>query len=295
MRSSKALLLAVALLVVTFTAWAGDDAVVNKPGSTRDKSVVAPTQKVTDAEKPDQTAQPKQDAVEAPQAKTEAVRAPQPEPKAVQAPATPNPWETWMIAAPAVPSEPPANNQFDRPPRAGQGGGRGGQGGGRGNGGRGGGHFNGGQGWHGQHDMWRHQNYHGSWSFLFHFGPVIYPAPVYFPHVVRLPRNRVGVYVRSTGDDYVGIQFANSLREHLREQGLTVVYSSDNAQFELYLVSMDEDPEETGNGSAVSVSYIWYPGHKFITAQIVDVGIDEVDDLAQSVAGYANDLVDQYR
>jgi hypothetical protein len=190
----------------------------------------------------------------------------------------------------------------DRQPRGGQGGRGGGRGnGGRGNGGYGGyggyggGHFNGGPGWHGHHDQWRHQHYHGSWSFLFQFGPVIYPAPVYFPNVVRLSHNRVGVYVRQTGDDNVGGQFANSVREHLGEQGLRVVYSESDAQLELYLVSMDEDPEETGYGSAVSVSYIWYPGHRFITAQIVDVGIDEMADLAQSVAGYANDLVDQYR
>ena len=210
-----------------FTAWAGDDAVVNKPGSTKDKSVVAPTQKVTDAEKPDQTAQPKQDAVEAPQAKTEAVREPQPEPKAVQAPTSPMPWESWGVAAPAVGNEPGNKGEEPvRPPRGGQGSGRGGPGGGRG----GGGHFNGGQGWHGHHDQWRHQHYHGSWSFLFHFGPVIYPAPVYFPHVIRMPRYNAGVYVRQTGDDNVGEQFANSVREHLREQGLRVVYSADDAQ-----------------------------------------------------------------
>jgi hypothetical protein len=192
-------------------------------------------------------------------------------------------------------SQPSDPGEINPPPGGGgHGGGRGN--GGRGNGGRGGGgHFTGGQGWHGHHDQWRHQHYHGSWSFLFHFGPVIYPVPVYFPHVIRMPRYNAGVYVRQTGDDNVGEQFANSVREHLREQGLRVVYSADDAQLELYLVSMDEDPEETGYGSAVSVSYIWYPGHKFITAQIVDVGVDEVDDLAQSVAGYADDLVDQYR
>ncbi len=295
MRRSKMVILAVVLLAVAFTAWAGEDAVV-KPRQARDKSVVAPTQKSADAEKPDQPSQSKRDAVQAPEAKPEASQAPtQTESKAVQAPTSPMPWQTWGIAEPAMVSRSSDNGGADRPPRGGRGGGGRGNGG-RGNGGYGGGgHFNGGPGWHGHHDQWRHQHYHGSWSFLFQFGPVIYPAPVYFPHVVRMPRYNAGVYVRQTGDDNVGARFAESVREHLRERGLRVVYSADDAQLELYLVSMDEDPEETGYGSAVSVSYIWYPGHKFITAQIVDVGIDEVADLAQSVAGYADDLVDQYR
>jgi hypothetical protein len=305
MRSSKVTLLAIALLVVWFTARAGEDASANRPRSNRDRSTdktaVAPRQKSADAERPEKAPQPKQDAVEAPRSKSEADRAPQPEPKVEQAPTNPRPWETWLPAAPAKPRAPTIKGEADpeRPPRGGQGG----RGGGRGNGGYGGGrggyggggHFNGGPGWHGFRDQWRHQHFHGSWDFLFVYGPVIYPAPVYFPHVIRLERNRVGVYVQQTGDDNVGRQFANSVREHLQEQGLRVVYSESDAQLELYLVSMDQDPEETGYGSSVSVSYIWYPGHKFITAQIVDVGIDEMADLAQSVAGYANDLVDQYR
>ena len=286
MRSSKARLLAVALLVVAFTAWAGDDAVVNKPKSDRDqtsdKTAVAPAQPAEETGRPDQ----------APQPKPEAVRAPRPD--AVRTPTSPKPVESSVVVEPPHVNQPNDPGELAPPPR---GGGRvGPPGGGRGNGGRGGGgHFNGGPGWHGRHDQWRHQQYHGSWSFLFHFGPVIYPAPVYFPSVIRLPRNKVGVYVRQTGDDYVGAQFAESIREHLREQGLKVVYSADNARLELYIVSMDENPEETGYGSAVSVSYVLYPGHKFITAQMIDVGVNEVDDLAQSVAGYTDDIVDQYR
>ena len=58
---------------------------------------------------------------------------------------------------------------------------------------------------------------------------------------------------------------------------------------------MEEDPGDAGYSSAISISYIWYPGHKFITAQMVDAGLNEVDDLAQSVASYTNDLIDQYR
>ena len=293
MKSSKAILLAVALLAVAFTARAGDDAVVNKPKSDRDKTsdktVVVPAQPAVEAGKPDQAAQPK----------PKASQTPKPKPNAVQAPTSPKPTESAVVAEPAAGSEPGDKGELDRPPRGGQGRGNGGQGrGGHGGGGRGngGGHrHGGGYSWRGHHDEWRHQHYHGSWSFLWHFGPVIFPAPVYFPHVIRMPRHKVGVYVRHTGDDYVGTQFASSVREHLREEGLRVVYSPDDARIELYIVSMEQDPDESGYGSSVSVSYIWYPGHKFITAQIIDVGVDEVDDLAQSVAGYADDLVDQYR
>jgi hypothetical protein len=105
----------------------------------------------------------------------------------------------------------------------------------------------------------------------------------------------MGVYVRYTGSDVVGGDFANSVREHLRERGLRPVYSSDDASLELYMVSMDEDPADPGYGSAVSISYISSPGYRFITAQMLDVGSEQVDDLAASVAGYADELVDQYR
>jgi hypothetical protein len=110
-----------------------------------------------------------------------------------------------------------------------------------------------------------------------------------------MPRHEVGVYVRHTGGDYVGSQFANSVREHLRKQGLKSVNSAEDAGLELYVVSMEQDPDEAGYGSSISVSYVWYPGHRFITAQMLDAGIDEVGDLALSVAGYAGELVDQHR
>lgn len=182
-----------------------------------------------------------------------------------------------------------------------------GRGGDRGDHRRGGGHGHGGDHhwhgwnpdytWHGDHDRWRHHHYHdhGSWLFLWFHGPTIYFAPHYAPHVIRIPHDRVGVYVRQTGDDRLGSRFADAVREELRSEGVRVVYSDDDAALELYLVSMDENPEDPGWGSAVSVSYIWNPGNRFITAQMVDVGQEQMYDLANSVAGYASDLVDQYR
>jgi len=292
MRIPRIILLAAALVAVTLTAWAGEDGVVNSPKSARDKSAVAPTRKAAETEKTDQTPQPKQDAVQSPQAKTEAGRESQPEPKAVHSPTSAQPWESWGVATPAMKSEPGDKGELDHPRR---GGGRG-RGPGPGHGGnppRGHRPPRGGS-WRG-HNNWPYRHYHGSWVFLWHFGPVIYPAPVYYPHVIRLPRNRAGVYVRHTGSDGIGSQFARAVREQLREEGLRVVYSPDDAMLELYVVSMDENPDEAGYWSAVSVSYIWYPGHKFITAQMLEVGLDQTDELAQSIAGYADDLVDKYR
>lgn len=175
------------------------------------------------------------------------------------------------------------------------------RGGGQGRGGYGGGqHWHGWNSnyvWHGAHDQWRHQHYrdHGSWLFLWFHGPEIYFAPPYGAGVIRIPHDRVGVYVRQTGDDRLGAQFADAVREELSSQGTRVVYSESDAALELYLVSMDENPEDPGYGSAVSVSYVWNPGNRFVTAQMVDVGSEQVYDLAGSVAGYANQLVDQYR
>jgi hypothetical protein len=288
MKGTKARFLAVALLAVVFTVFAGDDDVTS--GRTdSDKSVVVPAKPKVDAAKPKRD-QAKPEVDQAGPARASEAHA---EPRAVQAPAAPEPEEPRVIPSPSVRSAPGGAGELEHPPRGGQGGGRGGHG----NGGYGGGHRHGGDwGWRGgHHDEWRHRNYHGSWSFLWYHGPVIFPAPVYVPHVIRIPHDRVGVYVRQTGNDYVGMAFANSVREHLSERGLRVVYSEDDARLELYLVSMEQDPEDAGYGSAVSVSYIWSPGNRFITAQMLDVGVDEVADLALSVAGYADDLVDDYR
>jgi hypothetical protein len=150
-------------------------------------------------------------------------------------------------------------------------------------------------GWHGRRDRWRHEHYRGSWHFLWHCGPIVFPVPVYEPHVIRVPRHRAGVYIRQTGGDYVGSRFTAALGVELRHKGLRQVWSGDDATLELYIVSMDEDPEEPGYGSAVSVSYIWRPGHRFITAQLLDVGDEQVEDLAETVADYADDLIGRYR
>jgi hypothetical protein len=154
--------------------------------------------------------------------------------------------------------------------------------------------------WRGRHredarGRWRYHRYRGSWHFLWHCGPVILPVPIFPAHVVRIPHYRAGVYVRYTGEDDIGDAFVTALTGELRAQGLRQVWSASDAVIELYVVSMDETPEDPGYYSAVSVSYISYPGHRFITAQLLDVGGDQVDDLAETVAEYTDDLVDDYR
>lgn len=245
-----------------------------------------------------------------------ATPAPQSQSGQVQAPTSSQPQEPRVVTEPTPRQfQPVDNGQTDRgssgdnnPPQTGgapspgrQGGGGsyggygGNYGGSRGHGGYGGRRDYSGLNWHGQHEQWRYGHYHGSWSFLFDFGPTIYYAPVHYPYIIRLPHDRVGVYVRQTGDDYVGTQFADAIRQQLRDEGIRVVYSQDDAQLELYIISMEQNPDDAGYGSSISISYIWYPGNKFITAQMVDAGRNEVDDLAQSVVSYTNDLVDQYR
>jgi len=148
---------------------------------------------------------------------------------------------------------------------------------------------------HDRHDEWRHRRYShfGSWRFLWHFGPIIITPP--HPPVVRSRSYRPKVYVRHTGSDVVGIDFAAEVRDELRDRGLRVVYSPTDATLELYLLSIEADNDDPGYNSAVSVSYIWQPGNKFITAQMLDVGAGEIDDLAGMVAEYADDLTDRYR
>jgi hypothetical protein len=317
MKKPKTILLALAIAAIAFTAWADNSAAVNKPKSDKDNSAtVAPAQAATQPDKPDQATQPGDGNVQAPKSNPDAAQPPQSRPDAVR---QPNPSESGQPRAVTEPAprvvQPDQNGQNNRGPSnpgdinvpqtggnpRNQGGGStyggygGGNGGGRGYGGYGGGHNYSGLNWHGRHEEWRYQNYHGSWSFLFDFGPVIYYAPIHYPYIVRLEHDRVGVYVRYTGEDHVGTQFADAVRQHLSDAGMRVVYSQDDAQLELYIISMEEDPGDAGYGSSISISYVWYPGHKFITAQMVDAGLNEVDDLAQSVASYTSDLIDQYR
>lgn len=150
---------------------------------------------------------------------------------------------------------------------------------------------------HRPRERWRYERYHhyGHWRFLWFWGPVVYAPPVVVYPRVRAPRSRMGVYVRHTGEDEVGQDFAREVRGQLRDVGLRQVYSPTEARLELFIVTMDENPEDPGYGSAVSVSYIWNPGHRFITAQMLDVGGYEVEDLAQLVVDYSAELIDDYR
>jgi hypothetical protein len=149
----------------------------------------------------------------------------------------------------------------------------------------------------GRRDRWRYDRWHyyGNWRFIWHWGPIVYVRPVVVDPVLRIPRSRVGVYIRQTGDDWVGEDFARELRGQLSDAGLRPVYSEDDAKLELYVVSMDQDPEDPGYGSSISISYVWLPGDRFITAQMLDVGRREIEPLASEVVGYVDELVDKYR
>jgi hypothetical protein len=329
MRSPKTMLLVFALAAIALTAWAGDNAATDSPKSNSDnKTVGVQAQPAKDEEKPDQATQSKPRNEQAPRSEDKGVQTPERRSDNAQ-PARSEPSSARPPQYRSEPAQAPASierqepsytepariqtRQSDRAPsdfgeinvpqpgsepnRGGRRGGSGGYRGGRDHDpfDRRPSHYFGGRGWHGRHDEWRHRHYHGSWRFLFYLGPTIYYPPIHYPHIIRIPHDRVGVYVRYAGDDAVGSAFANSVREHLRDEGLRVVYSQDDARLELYVISMEQDPDEPGYNSSISVSYVWYPGHKFITAQMVDAGLNQVDDLAASVAAYADELVDDYR
>lgn len=276
---------------------------------------VAPAQPAAQPDRPDQSTQPRNQQVQPPQSSQSNPnyeQTPQSRPDVVR---EPNPSESGQPYVAPQPSQtearPSVNTQAYPQPSGGYynipqtGGSPHPQGGGGGFPGTGGGRnyyigrshqYYSGLNWHGRHEGWRYRNYNGSWDFLFMFGPTLYYAPTYYPsYVIRLPHDRVGVYVNYTGNDNVGQQFANAIRQQLSADGLRLVYAPEDAQLELYLISMEQDEDNPGYNSAISVSYIWGPGHKFITAQMVDAGLNEVSDLAQSVASYTSDLIDQYR
>lgn len=335
MKRPKLILLVLAITAIAFTAWADNSAAASKPRSDKDNSAtvapaqpaaqpdqsnkdnngtVAPAQPAPQPDKPDQATQPRDQQVQAPrqnQSNPSSGQAPQSRPDVVREPNPPQYGQPEVVPEPNPTVGRPNQNAQAYPRSSGGainipqtggnphpqgGGGVPGNGGGR-NYWRGRSHeYYGGLGWHGRHEEWRYRHYHGDWGFLFMFGPTLYYAPTYYPsYVIRLPHDRVGVYVNYTGNDNVGQQFANAIRQQLSEQGLRLVYAPEDAQLELYLISMEQDEDNPGYNSAISVSYIWGPGHKFITAQMVDAGLNEVSDLAQSVASYTSDLIDQYR
>jgi hypothetical protein len=325
MKNSRRALVVLALAMVVLTAWAGGSAVAGNPQS--DKKSQAPavqSQAPDEDEKPDQATQSRPPENQSPRSddQPQQRRSEQAQSPGSGQNTTPS-YESGREAVRPTPAPQRSERTYSQPtqadaerynresgdageiniprtsgePRRPRDGGRGGYQGGYRPGpfDRRPTHYFGGRHRRGPHDHWRYRHYNGSWRFLFYLGPVIYYPPIHYPHVIRIPRERIGVYVRYTGDDAVGSAFANSVREQLRDQGLRVVYSQDNARLELYMISMERDADDPGYNSAISVSYVWYPGHRFITAQMVDAGINEVDDLAASVAAYADDLIDQYR
>jgi hypothetical protein len=155
---------------------------------------------------------------------------------------------------------------------------------------RGGRHDRGSRGWN---DPWRPWSSRRHWDFW--MGPVFVPFPVFVSEPASTYRYSQGVYVRFSGDDELGSNVAQSLRESLREQGLKSVYSEDEARLEMYIVSMDEDATHPGSLSAVSVTYIWMPGNRFITTQVLDVPSSDVTDVGAYLAGHALEMINEYK
>jgi hypothetical protein len=142
-------------------------------------------------------------------------------------------------------------------------------------------------GWH-----WGHP--HNFWDFRPFPILVPYPAPVPFP--LSLFRRDHGVCIVYADNDIVGSNFAYSLKEEIRSTpDLTLVSSPDEAKLELYVVSADQNEYHPGTSSAVSISYVWLPGNRFLTSHMLFVGATEVDGAAESIADYAHQLLHQYR
>ena len=189
-----------------------------------------------------------------------------------------------------------------------RGGGGGGNEGGHGRGGGGGGNGNGnergGGGYHGHSgyydNPWRNHGFRPEWGFWGGPGLVFVPdyrydytlAVPYYPSSGRLTR---GVYVQSNVNDAVGNSLAYSVSDHARSNDLLPLTSPDQASLELFITSADEDPSNPGTLSAVSVTYIWLPGYRFITSQVLNVGSERVEDAAGAVADYAMQLIKTYR
>jgi len=178
-----------------------------------------------------------------------------------------------------------------------------GNGGGGGGGGNENEHGRGG-GYHGHggysDNPWRYGGFRSEWDFWGGPGLVFVPdyrydyalPETYYPSSARLSR---GVYVQFNASDAIGSSLAYSVSDHVRADNLLPVSSPDQASLELFITSADEDPANPGALSAVSVTYIWLPGYRFITSQVMNVGSERVEDAAGAVADYALQLIKTYR
>jgi hypothetical protein len=165
-------------------------------------------------------------------------------------------------------------------------------------------HGRSGGGYHGHsgysENPWRYGGFRSEWDFWGGPGLVFVPdyqydyaMPVpYASSSVRLDR---GVYVQFNASDAIGSSLAYSVSDHARADNLLPVSSPDQASLELFITSADEDPTHPGALSAVSVTYIWLPGYRFITSQVMNVGSERVEDAAGAVADYATQLIKTYR
>lgn len=174
--------------------------------------------------------------------------------------------------------------------------------GGGGGGESGGGYGSGGGYYHGRggyyQNPWRNNGFSADWDVWAGPGPVFVPdydqdyTMPYATASVRLDR---GVYVQSNVSDAVGSGVAYAVNDHAQADNLVPVSSPDQASLELFVASADEDPIHPGTLSAVSVTYIWLPGYRFITSQVMNVGASQVDAAAGSVADEAAQLIQTYR
>jgi len=211
------------------------------------------------------------------------VQAPKPQTRQIEQPTV-----TRTVAPNLTPNPSPAERPHDSPNNDRQ----------RGGNGRGGDRGHGGYDYH-------YRDFHRSGGFVLDFGfspypvyesypvPAPYPVPVPYPVPASPSPN---VYVLYYGADPVGGSFIDSLRKSIQSyQDLNLVSTSDAATLELYVISMAKDRSNPAAGAAVSVSYVWLIGNKFITSQMLDVAPTTIIDNALPIAAYAERLITQYR
>lgn len=143
-----------------------------------------------------------------------------------------------------------------------------------------------GRGWYDH--SWHHWHFH-YWSHV-----VFVPYPVWVPRHEYAPRRGRGVQVQSTTSDQLGMSFAAALREELPYVDLRPVYTSDRATLQVFVAGLEQFPEDPGAAASVAVTYVWMPGNRFITTQLLAVTPSDLGRLAASVADYADDLIGSY-
>jgi hypothetical protein len=120
---------------------------------------------------------------------------------------------------------------------------------------------------------------------------------------------KVPVSISHSGDDNIGKRLAFSLREAVRSSSGYKLVGSDEADFEVNLITLDPErsPQASGSWTVASASIVmanfhpykegnpqtWYP--IYMTSVVMTVGGQRTEEQAKSILASLDEAIEKYR